>query len=230
MTVAPTLFGLIRHGQTDYNLADRFQGSSDIPLNATGREQAHHALDLVPDLGWDRLVSSPLSRARETAAIIGADHGIELGEADPQLSEIDWGAAEGVDVNEAEARWPHRSFPGRESSRQVLDRALAALSDLAEAHPGERILVVAHGTLIRLVLTGITGVALPSIPNGTLSVVEVGTQDPDRDDDTLWSVQMIAGRPYADSPHLTIHELAVDDAHLIPAAPPASAATKESVR
>ncbi|PWH05264.1 histidine phosphatase family protein [Brachybacterium endophyticum] len=180
-----TLFGLVRHGQTDYNLHGLFQGSSDIPLNATGREQAHHALDTAAPIAWDGAVSSPLQRARQTARIIAEDHDIPLLGTDPRLSEIDWGEAEGKDVVEMETRYPDRSFPGREGLQQVADRGYLALDDLAADHPGRSLLVVAHGTFIRLLLSGVIGTHLPSIPNGTLSLLRLEGEQ--------WRVEMIAG-------------------------------------
>lgn len=207
-----TLFGLVRHGQTDYNLRDLFQGSSDIPLNDTGRDQAHHALDDAPPIPWDLAVSSPLIRARETARIIAADHGIPLGPTDDRLREIDWGAAEGRDVHEMEQRYPGRSFPGREDHQQVLDRGLAALADLATAHPDENLLVVAHGTVIRFVLSGILGRRLGSIPNGALSLLETEGAD--------WTVRMVGGaeehvRAAADTAH-GASPFTLDTSHLRP--------------
>lgn len=180
-----TLFGLIRHGQTDWNLQGLFQGSSDIPLNDTGREQAHHALDNAAHIPWDVVVSSPLSRARETAEIIARDHGLPLGPADPRLAEIDWGAAEGRDVAEMEALHPGRTFPGIEDAQAVADRGYDALEDLERRLPGQRVLVVAHGTLIRFLLSGIAQRPLEPIPNATLSLIEL--------EGTTWSVSMIAG-------------------------------------
>ncbi|MCL6423887.1 histidine phosphatase family protein [Brachybacterium sp. JHP9] len=179
-----TLFGLVRHGQTDYNARNLFQGSSDIPLNATGIEQAHRALDHVPDLDWDLVVSSPLQRAEQTARIIGEDHGIPFGGTFADLSEIDWGEAEGRDVAEMEALYPDRSFPGREDHQHVADRGYDALERLADLYPGKRILVVAHGTIIRFLLSGIAEQALDSIPNATLSIVTL--------EGTTWGVEMIA--------------------------------------
>lgn len=180
-----TLFGLVRHGQTDYNLQGLFQGSSDIPLNETGREQAHHALDGAPDIAWDAAVSSPLARAQETAQIIAEDHRIPFMGTDPRLSEIDWGEAEGNDVAEMEARYPDRSFPGREDLQAVADRGYLALDDLAERFGDQNVLVVAHGTFIRLLLSGVTGTHLASIPNGTLSLL--------RHQGESWQVEMVAG-------------------------------------
>jgi len=63
-------FYFLRHGQTDWNLQGRLQGHTDIPLNATGLDQAHAAADMLADQGIDIIVSSPLVRALKTAAII----------------------------------------------------------------------------------------------------------------------------------------------------------------
>ncbi|MFC7456447.1 histidine phosphatase family protein [Brachybacterium sp. GCM10030267] len=181
-----TLFGLVRHGQTDYNLHNLFQGSSDMPLNETGVEQAHRAFDELPDMVWDVVVSSPLQRAEHTARIIAADHGIPFGGTEAKLVEIDWGEAEGRPVEEMQELYPDRSFPGREDYQAVADRGYDALEALEERFPGQKVLVVAHGTLIRFLLSGIIERPLPSIPNATLSVIEL--------EDTTWRIRMIAGR------------------------------------
>lgn len=181
-----TLFGLVRHGQTDYNLQNLFQGSSDIPLNDTGIAQAHAAFDRLPAVDWDVVITSPLQRAEQTGRIIGEDHGIPFGGTEPRLVEIDWGAAEGQPVEEMEARYPGRSFPGREDHQAVADRGYDALEDLETRYPGQKVLLVAHGTLIRFLLSGIIERPLPSIPNATLSLIEL--------EGTTWRVRMIAGQ------------------------------------
>lgn len=182
-----TLFGLVRHGQTDYNLRELFQGSSDIPLNDTGIAQAHRALDALPPVDWDVVVSSPLQRAEQTARIIGEDHGIPFGGTDPRFSEIDWGAAEGRPTALMQQQYPDRSFPGSEDPQRVADRGYDGLEVLEERYPDQKVLVVAHGTLIRFLLSGIIEQPLPSIPNATLSLIELVGE--------TWSVSMIAGRP-----------------------------------
>ncbi|MGP9693787.1 histidine phosphatase family protein [Brachybacterium sp. AOP25-B2-12] len=219
-----TLFGLVRHGQTDYNLRNLFQGSSDIPLNETGREQAHHALDHAPEIAWDVVVSSPLERARQTAEIIATDHHLPLGGTDPRLSEIDWGAAEGHDVAEMEAAYPGRAFPGREDHQAVADRGYDALEDLERRYPGQNVLVVAHGTIIRFLVSGIAERPLDSIPNGTLSILTL-------DGDT-WGVRMIAGVPEAHVVRVASRDtnprFVVDHAHLRPGAAVDPAQTPEN--
>ncbi|ATG54482.1 histidine phosphatase family protein [Brachybacterium ginsengisoli] len=181
-----TLFGLVRHGQTDYNLQDLFQGSSDIPLNDTGIAQAHAAFDALPAVDWDVVLSSPLQRAEQTARIIGEDHAIPFGGTEPRLVEIDWGEAEGRPVREMEEKYPERAFPGREDHQAVADRGYDALEALEERYPGKKVLLVAHGTLIRFLLSGIIEQPLPSIPNATLSVLEL--------EGTTWHVSMVAGQ------------------------------------
>lgn len=181
-----TLFGLVRHGQTDFNLRNLFQGSSDIPLNATGIAQAHAAFDELPAVDWDVVITSPLQRAEQTGRIISEDHRIPFGGTDPRLVEIDWGAAEGRPVEEMEQAYPERSFPGREDHQAVADRGYDALEALEEKYPGKKVLVVAHGTLIRFLLSGVAERPLPSIPNATLSLLEL--------EGTTWRVRMIAGQ------------------------------------
>ncbi|MET0318796.1 MAG: histidine phosphatase family protein, partial [Rhodococcus fascians] len=81
-----TFLALVRHGETDWNLHGRLQGSSDIPLNDTGRAQAREAVYELSDHSWDLLVSSPLSRAAETADIIGSHLGISRTATYPDLA------------------------------------------------------------------------------------------------------------------------------------------------
>src|SRR5699024_3254476 len=199
-----TLFGLVRHGQTDYNRQHLFQGSSDIPLNDTGREQAHQALATATPVAWDAVITSPLARAQETGRIIASDHSLSFEGTDPRLVEIDWGQAEGRSVAEMEARYPGRSFPGREDLHSVVDRACSALDELDEALPplvvracaapgvlpvarrGRSVLLVAPPSLDRRLISGVTGQHGPCLPNGALSLLKV-------EDDT-WSLYVISGR------------------------------------
>lgn len=216
-----TLFGLVRHGQTEYNRRSLFQGSSDIPLNDDGIEQAHRALDHIPDLDWDVVITSPLQRAEQTGRIIAEDHGIPFGQVVPDLREIDWGQAEGMDVDEAEARWPQRSFPGREDHQEVADRGYDSLEKLEVQYRGKNVLVVAHGTIIRFILSGIAERALDSIPNGTLSLVRL--------EGTEWTVEMIANERVQNTVRTASRDqnprFVVEHRNLTPGADPAVDAT-----
>ncbi|WBU39188.1 histidine phosphatase family protein [Homoserinibacter sp. YIM 151385] len=162
-------FAFIRHGQTDWNLHKRLQGATDIPLNETGRQQARDAVAGLAGGGWQAIVSSPLSRARETAQIIADGLGIELGPAYDELIERDYGEAEGVVEAEAEERWPGKTAPGIEPIDEVVRRGRAALDRIAEDYRDEDVLVVCHGTLIRYTLAELAGRELPAIVNGSVS-------------------------------------------------------------
>ena len=151
-----TLLYLVRHGETDWNLAHRIQGSTDIPLNDTGREQAAITGRLLASREWDAVIASPLSRAYETASIIAGELG--LGDPEPlaDLVERHYGEAEGLSYEEIDARFPGDTVvPGRESREEVAERVVPALIALAERHPGQSLVVVSHGGVIRAVLNAV---------------------------------------------------------------------------
>jgi uncharacterized phosphatase len=147
---------LVRHGETDWNRARRIQGSTDIPLNATGREQAATTGRLLARRNWDAIIASPLSRAFETASIIARETGLPLPTALDALVERNYGEAEGLTGHEIDRRFPPGTeVPGRETREQVTDRVLPALLALADEHPGQAIIVVSHGGVIRSVLNAV---------------------------------------------------------------------------
>lgn len=144
---------LVRHGETDWNRARRIQGRTDIPLNATGREQARLTGMLLTRRPIARLVASPLSRARETAEIIAAELGLPGPELRDAFVERDYGDAEGLSFHEIDRLFPEGTpVPGRETREQVAARVLPALLAVASDHPGEAIVVVSHGGAIRAAL------------------------------------------------------------------------------
>jgi probable phosphoglycerate mutase len=145
---------LVRHGETDWNLERRIQGSTDIPLNETGRAQAGATGRLLARRSWDGVYASPLSRAFETGAIIARELGLAEPVAMPELVERNYGEAEGLTGAEIDERYPG-PVPGRESREDVASRVIPAIVALAERHPGESIVIVSHGGVIRTVLTEI---------------------------------------------------------------------------
>jgi broad specificity phosphatase PhoE len=153
---------LARHGETDDNLEPfRFQGFRDTPLNDTGRRQAHELAEKVASDGIASLWASDLSRARETAEVVGARLGLTP-RLDARLREGCRGRWEGhlmVDIERAEpelyAAWRHAGadfrFPGGESLLEHQQRVQAALADIHRAGPLPA-LVVCHGGSIRVML------------------------------------------------------------------------------
>ncbi len=166
-----TTFALIRHGQTDWNAERRLQGSTDIPLNDVGRGQARDAVAAVSGHKWDVVVSSPLGRAAETADLIAAGLGLAVTRRVAELAERSFGDAEGLQAGpELEALRIPGGFRGAETEDETALRGLAALEALAEEFAGRRVLVVAHGTLLRLSLNRAIGRDLDRIDNAVLNL------------------------------------------------------------
>ncbi|WEK14257.1 MAG: histidine phosphatase family protein [Candidatus Microbacterium phytovorans] len=169
-----TTLTLVRHGETDWNLQRRIQGSTDIPLNDTGRRQARDAAEaLRARLAGDGplvVAASDLSRARETAGIIAATLGATEPRTYPELRERNYGDAEGVDIGEFRERWgdwDHAVVPRAEAWADVRVRALsglrAAIRDARRtSFPiAPSLIVVSHGALIREVIRHASGGDFP---------------------------------------------------------------------
>jgi broad specificity phosphatase PhoE len=151
---------LVRHGETDWNADGRLQGQTDRPLSDFGRRQARLLADELADEALDAIYSSDLSRARETAEIVGARLGLPV-VLEPDLREKDWGTWEGLTAVERD----RVEFSG-ESTEAHQERILEALRRIAARHSGEgRVLVVTHGGSMRRVQTAALGLALPVVEN-----------------------------------------------------------------
>jgi broad specificity phosphatase PhoE len=150
---------LLRHGQSTWNADGRWQGQADPPLSPLGEEQARDAARRLGAGQFDRVVSSDLRRARTTAEILAGAVGLPV-EVDPDLREIDVGDWQGLTRAEIRAQAPgaladwsegrSESTPRGELRSDLTDRARRALLRAAAASsPGERVLIVSHGALIR---------------------------------------------------------------------------------
>jgi len=179
-----TTLTLVRHGETDWNARRLIQGSTDIPLNDTGRAQAREAAARLRErLTSDApivVASSDLSRARETAEIIAAELGVDAPRAYRSLRERSYGDAEGVSDVEFFERWgpwQQAVVSGAEAWADVRVRALAGLREAirdarhATFPAAPALVIVSHGALIREVIRHATGGAFPSegerLPNGS---------------------------------------------------------------
>jgi probable phosphoglycerate mutase len=159
---------LVRHGQTPWNVAGRWQGHADPGLSERGRGQAAElaaALRRELEGRWARIVASDLRRARETAGILAESLGLAV-ETDARLRELDVGAWTGLTRSEIEARDPERltAFEsgeptiragGGETRLEIRLRARALLGHVAERHAGQRLIVVTHLGVIRALLPGV---------------------------------------------------------------------------
>lgn len=150
-----TILTLVRHGQTEANAEGVWHGSIDTPLSSRGHEQAQRVARYIAAEHSDAvaLYSSPLQRARNTALAIAQSTGLAV-EVEEGLAEYDLGSWEGKTyraLQEEHQMWhhiktdPHFAPHGGESPRQVVDRLVAALRQIAARHAGERIVAVSHG-------------------------------------------------------------------------------------
>jgi broad specificity phosphatase PhoE len=154
-----TIILIARHGQSDWNAARRWQGHADRPLTEKGREQAHALAARLAHIELEAVYSSDLRRARETAAAVAENQGLDLQE-DPDLREVDVGSWSGLTRAEAEERFPEAfarwkaGYPGWEDGETyeaMTDRVIAAVKRIAAAHTDERVLIVSHGGPIRAI-------------------------------------------------------------------------------
>ena len=184
-----TTFALVRHGQTDWNAERRLQGATDIPLNDVGRGQARDAVAVLAPYEWDAVVSSPLSRAAETADLIAEGLGLTVARRVPELAERSFGPAEGMQAGpELEALRIPGGFRGAESEDEAATRGLGALEALAEEFRGQRLLVVTHGTLLRVSLSRAIGRTLASVDNAVLNLAHHHAIDG-------WQLEYFNGEP-----------------------------------
>ncbi|MDI6907169.1 MAG: alpha-ribazole phosphatase [Thermoanaerobacterales bacterium] len=184
---------LVRHGETLWNHAMRYQGHADIPLNEKGYTQARAVARRLSSERIDAVYSSDLQRARVTAEAIAAVHGLPV-QIDRSLREINFGAWEGLTRDEIRLRFPDVSrewwsnpvgtrLPGGETLAEVADRAVSYLLGTARRHPGGTVVVASHGGTIRAVIGRLIRMDLNEYwrlrqDNAALNLLEV--QDGDR--------------------------------------------------
>lgn len=152
-----TLICLVRHGVTEWNYDGRAQGRTDIPLSAEGLAQAGAVATRLAQEPWDAIYSSTLTRARQTAAAIAELTGHAVRQ-DARLVERHMGVTEGFTLYERRQRWPGANLmdlAGVETDEAMALRAMAALTEIAERHPGQRVICVSHGGLIKAFIDAI---------------------------------------------------------------------------
>jgi probable phosphoglycerate mutase len=186
----PTTIVLIRHGETDWNRENRFQGRADTHLNEAGREQARAlALDLVAEM-FGALYTSPLLRAYETALVLGEHLALDV-IPDAALMEVDVGSWSGLTRTEIESRFPDgfrrwldygHGWDDGETYDELGERVVLGLVRLAAAHPGDTVAAVTHGGPIRSALAAAEGVSFGEARRsihviGNCTVVRVRVRD-----------------------------------------------------
>lgn len=153
----------IRHGQTEWNVTGRYQGQSDVKLTEEGRKQAEKLADNFPVAKVDAVYASDLCRAMVTAETIANKFGLKV-QAEPAFRELSFGDWEGLTYQQIVDKWEEAmanflqhpdilEIPGGESFPAVQQRAMKRLNELIEKHDGQTIVVVAHGAVLRTMLT-----------------------------------------------------------------------------
>lgn len=190
---------LVRHGESVYNVESRVQGQADVSLSALGRLQADALAawtrSLPPDVTIDEIWSSPLARARETAAAMATAIGLPL-RIEEGLAELHAGIFQGHLWVDLEAAFPEEvalwrsgdadyAIPGGESRAGLATRGRAALEKLAE-RPARHMIVVAHGGVLTAALGSLLGrthpllaqaaerpfTKLPALANASLTLLD----------------------------------------------------------
>lgn len=147
-----TAICLVRHGETEWNAIGRLQGREDIPLNGKGKEQAKIVGQYLQNSGFAALYTSPLARAKETARIVNRYIGeLPIFESSAFI-EKDYGRASGMTVQERDSHFPDGNIPGQEPFDHIKKRVMSGLGNVREQYPNDRILLVAHGGLINVIL------------------------------------------------------------------------------
>lgn len=158
---------IARHGRTAWHDRNRYTGRSDIPLDDTGVDQARALAEWAREFAPDLLFHSPMLRARQTSAPIAEALDLPV-RTDERLRELDFGSAEGLSLTDLDPEVARsfredpvaHHFPGGEDPRVGARRVTEWVHEVAEAHRGARVLVVAHNTLIRLLMCHVMGIPL----------------------------------------------------------------------
>lgn len=152
---------LLRHGETDWNMAGRLQGHTDISLNENGRVQIRQAAEILSGLtsDMDLIIASPLSRARESAEIVADQlaYKKENVVVEPLLIERSFGRGESLTLAERNEQYPDGNYPEMEAYEALITRARTVFEKIVSTFAEQKnILLVAHGAILYAILTAIT--------------------------------------------------------------------------
>ncbi len=189
---------LVRHGETDWNKLGRFQGQSEIGLNAMGMAQAKETARAVAEYEHSAIYSSPLPRTMQVAQEISQVSGKPVVGV-PDFQELDLGDLDGATGEEMRANWPGVlatwredpagvSMPNGESLGQLQERVWNALVEVEKAHGQEdTLIIVSHNFAIRALVCKVLGMPLDNFHRMTLSLGSISVVERDRQEHRLVS-------------------------------------------
>ncbi len=179
---------IVRHGETDYNKQNRFQGAIDIPLNETGIAQARESAKKLRNKKIDLIITSPLIRARQTAEIIAKECGAEI-IVENDIRERSFGEWDGMEHDEVKKKYSAESFsrhldpsfrvPGGESWEEITTRMWNAFQKHHAIHRHKNVVIVGHGGVARTLQNKIKGIPIiESKLAGNAEIWELELADP----------------------------------------------------
>jgi broad specificity phosphatase PhoE len=184
---AATRIFLVRHGRTVMNAEVRFRGRLEVPLDGVGRAEALAAAKHLRGTGLSAVYTSPLARAREVAMAIAGACGLDRVDDADGLTNLDYGAWEGLTKEECADRDPdmfrvyaddpeQAHCPGGEALAAAADRMVDALREIGARHRGESVVAVSHGAMVRLAVLRVAGPTLGDwqfkLPTGSATMFE----------------------------------------------------------
>lgn len=160
---------VIRHGSTESTRERRFTGWRDVPLSEAGQREAEAVARVLAAPRVAAVYASPLQRARVTAEIVAAPHGLAV-KVDQEFREMSYGDWEGLTIQEVETRFPAEFATWRRAPHQLLRTAGETLADVAKrvahglaalraAHPDQTLVLVTHAVVTRLLILSALGLA-----------------------------------------------------------------------
>lgn len=179
---------LVRHGTTLLNRQNRYRGRRDVALDQGGWDDAWSAARELASVPLAAVYSSPLRRARDTARIVADVAGVATVHDLPGLTNLEYGAWEGLTADEAAARDPDlftsyqeyavgAECAGGERLADAANRVMLSLRLLGALHPGQDVAAVSHAAMVRLAITEATRAPRSewrrSLPNGSVTVLDV---------------------------------------------------------
>lgn len=183
-----TLLYLIRHGETELNAKGVYYGWTDCGLSEKGVVQAEKVAGMLKDVNFDAVISSPLKRARETAAIVGRCPGTEI-VLDERLKELNFGSWEGKHyktIQDSDRQnwdlwvndWKKVAPPAGESFTSMYRRVKQSIKEILEKYEGQTILVVTHQGCLRIIMCILLNMKYEgywrfTFEHGTYSLLEI---------------------------------------------------------
>ena len=200
---------LIRHGQTDWNRLGKYQGQADVPLSKEGLRQAEQLAQHFPADALDIIYTSDLQRAWKTAERLAERFSSPM-KADKALRELNFGDWEGLTYQEIAAKWPQEvahlfgapeklNIPGGETFPALQQRAMEKIHEIRAENEGKTVAVVAHGAIIKAILTGLLHMPIHYVwtlrqDNTAVNIL--------RFDEDFMSVELLNGSAHLDRPSL----------------------------